>query len=987
MRLALEQPTWLWLLALALPSIVLAAAWLGGMSPARRATVGLARLALLATLALALAGASSVRPIDEVTTVVLVDASDSARRAMPMLGGEPAGLGDRVRGFIARGSSQRRPEDRLGIVSFAASPVVVAPPGLGDPSDRELDVTPSDGTDLAAAIRLGGALLAGAPSGRLVVVSDGVETNGDALRAARDLAARARIPIDVVPLRYDLRPEVMVESIDVPPTSRDRTSIRVTLRTTDAIRGTLRVSLGSEGIDLSPGVAGDGLRLDLPAGRHVVAAVADLPPGRVHRFVATFEPEPGTDTLAGNNLAEGVTLTPGGGSILLVDGVSGADPSAPEAVLYRTLRGSGLNVRMTAPGDVPSDLLALSSHDLIILQNIPSDALTQDQQRAMAAFVKDLGGGLVMVGGTESFGAGGWKGSPLEPILPVRLDLPERLVQADAATVIVLDNSGSMGLRVMGSARTQQRIANEAAALAVRSLDRGDEVGVIAFSDSTRLVVPLGPNVDADGTAARIEAIAPGGGTTLGPALDLALTELGRSRAKVKHIVVLTDGRSDDTPELPARAEAIRALGIKLSTIAIGDRADLDTLRELARISEGTFYEVRNPNVLPRYFLRAVRVVRTPMVREVPFVPILTEPRSPLTLGLGAPPVLGGLTLTAAREEATVVNAMVTSAGEPVLAHWTVELGQAVAFTSDAHRWAAQWLEWPGYAAFWGQVARSASRAAASGRSEIEASFDASSMGLLLRALDADARPLDGLSPRVTVFSPDGRSVEAGLTQVGPGEYSGRADAPKPGAYVVIVRDDRDPRWSVVGAATRARGPEDRALSSDPALLGAIAEATGGRRLDLASPADLFDRAGLERGESRRWLWAALVGWSLVVLLADVATRRVAWDRLVDRASRREAAEAMAQAVRDRGHEAAGTLAALKRKPGGPASVPARLLGDEDADRVRREALRRRSEAMRAAARAAEQPSAGTPDPARADLHAAKRRAKERFEENDGRTP
>lgn len=989
MRFALEQPAWLWLVALALPSVILAWSWFHTMSPSRRATVVIARVGLLALLAAAIAGASSIRPVDEIGVVVVIDTSDSIGRLGPAAAGDSPGLRARTRAFLREGGRERRPDDAMGIVAFARSPVVVAPLGVGDPSDRELDLQASDATDIAAAIRAGAGMLAGRAGGggRLILVSDGRETTGDALAAARDIAARNGFPIDTVPVRYAISPEVMVESLDAPATARERITLRIALRSTDEVRGSLRLRHGSDWLDLAPSGPGDGRRVDAPPGRHVEVMAVDLPPGRVHRFEAVFVPDADTDTLRANNSAEGVTLTPAGGSVLIVDGVGDGDPGGAGAILAGAIRDAGFEVDLVGSASAPADLLSLAAHDLIILQNIPGDALSRTHQANLAAYVRDLGGGLVMVGGPESFGAGGWKGSPLEEILPVRLDLPERLVRAGAATIIILDSSGSMGFRIMGSARTQQRIANEAAAVAIRSLDRTDLVGVISFNSIHRVVVPIGPNADPEATAQRVEAISSGGGTVLGSALDEAIRQLDGVDATVKHILVLSDGRADDTSELPARAKAIKDRGIRLSTIAIGDRADLDTMRELAAIADGAFYEVTNPNVLPRYFLKAVRIVRTPMVREEPFQPILTEPRSPLTLGIGIPPALGGLTLTTRREEPTVVNAIVTPADEPVLAHWNVELGQVAAFTSDAHRWAEAWLDWPGYRALWGQVARGIARPSGSGSSELDTAFDGADLRIRFRWADAQGRPVDGLSPSATIYTPAGEPAQISVAQVAPGEYAGAAPASDPGAYVVIVKGEAGGApLSIVGAATRARGVEDRALRSDEELLRQISAATGGRVLDLDVPVNLFDRAGLTAGESRRSLWRLLTIWAIVALLVDIATRRIAWDRLIDREARREAARTIALAVEDRGTRASRTLAAIKRRPERP-PASARVLGDGDAEALRREAIRRRAGARRAAAGQhgpGPPPQGEAPGDGAADLREAKRRARERFDDDAG---
>src|SRR5690606_19354490 len=239
-----------------------------------------------------------------------------------------------------------------------------------------------------------------------------------------------------------------------------------------------------------------------------------------------------------------------------------------------------------------------------------------------------------------------------------------------------------------------------------------DLISVIVFNTTTDVLVPLRPNTDPNATAERILSISPGGGTVLGPALQEAHNQLKDVRAAVKHVIVLSDGRSADPASLPAIASRMKADGITISTISVGDQTDERNMAEIADRGGGRFYAVSNPTLLPRFFLKAVKIVRTPLLRNEPFNPVLLPAPSPLTAGLGNPPALGGLVLTQRRPEPTITYAMQTPAGEPLLAHWTVELGQVAAFTSDANPagWARDWIDWPGYRQMWTQAARTLAR-------------------------------------------------------------------------------------------------------------------------------------------------------------------------------------------------------------------------------------------------------------------------------------
>jgi Ca-activated chloride channel homolog len=1062
MSVRFDEPVWLLLLIAALPMGAAALVWLAGVSRARRWSAVLLRTALVGLIAGALAGTSMVRSAERLAVVGVVDLSGSVTRnfdAGTDARGRPVSGARRAADFLRGASVNRRADDLMGLVAFDGTALAVAAPTTGDPLVFPIEAPGVEGTNVEAALRLAGAMIPPGATGRIVLFSDGNQTAGDALRGAAELAGSSagvrtgqdaasavrRVPVDVVPLTYSVSGEVIVESVDAPPVApADATvTVRVVLNATDAATGTL--TLLREGVPVD--IAGDGgstrsRRVSLPAGRSVERLTVRLPPGRIHRFEAVFEADrdegasPGAraraDRVAVNNRGEAFTLTPGKGSVLIVDGVGGGDPAGGGAVLADALRGSGLDVTLLAPEAIRPDPLSLQPYDLVILQNVAADAISRPTQQLLASYVSDLGGGLVMVGGPDSFGAGGWKGTPVEPILPVRLDLPEKLIVPGAAVVIVLDRSGSMNARVTGSRRSQQQIAVEGAAVAITSMDKTDLVGVISFNENTRVDIPLAPNADPEANARTVREIWADGGTVLPPALEEAHRQLREVKADVKHVIVLSDGRSQGTELLSGIAERMKTDGIKISTIAVGDGADTQTLSELASATQGRFYRVVDPTVLPRIFVKAVRVVRTPSIREQPFRPVIAGAGSPLVDGLAGAevPELRGLVLTQPRADRTIVMSMVTPTGEPVLASWNAGLGRVAAFTSDAHRWASDWVGRAEYSRLWTQIVRAVARPPADRTQQITTELVGDELLVRLEATGDDGRPIDLLSVPGAVYGPAGERKDVRLTQTAPGTYEARVPAAESGSYVVALTPRLGNRAlaPVLGGASRPAGVEFRALTSNAPMLRELASATGGRVLSLADPggANLFSREGVVPAEARVPLWRTLMLWAVIVMLLDVATRRIAWDRLLSRefgaSVRRETAANLA----DRGKQAQAAVERLKRIDAAPARRPASTpapsaasgapvaaspesefapstepvaggpLGVDDArEIVRQEAERRRRtrEAARTAATSPEAPPAPKPTPGPegeaspeggSSLLEAKRRARRRMDEDAG---
>lgn len=1012
MGVTFEHPAWLLLILGAIPVAWAGLRWFAPMSRIRRVSAVVLRVLLISLISAMLAGASSIRRTDRIAVVGILDVSGSVRMFADFGPGPDAKPLDPLRAareYFAAVASQRTADDLIGLVVFDGRSLAVATPTRGPIADRSLDVRMTEGTNIADALRYAAALIPPDASGRLVLLSDGNQTAGDAAAAARELASRsgARVPIDVIPIPLSASREVMVESVDAPPRAavESTVTVRVVLRASAAARGTLSLLREGEPLDINGAEPGYARRVQLAPGPNVELINVQLPPGKVHRFVAVFEPQREGETLIGdtrleNNQGEAFTVTPGRGSVLLVDGVGNAQTGSPGLILASTLRESGIVVSEVPPEGIPGNVLALEAYDLVILENVPAEAVPAATQEALVAHVRDLGGGLVMIGGPDSLGAGGWKGSALEPILPVKLDLPEQLVQPDAAVVFVIDNSGSMGRPVSGTPDSQQEIANASTALAIRTLDKKDLVGVVVFNSQTDVLVPLGPNTDPKAITERVLSITAGGGTIMGPALREAQRQLHGVKAAVKHVIVLSDGQSMGADSLPGIAARMKAEdGITLSTIGVGNEMDGPTMGQMAQRGGGQFFAVTNPALLPKYFLKAIRVIRTPLIREGRFQPVILPTASPLTAGLDTPKPLTGLVLTQRRPEPTITYAMAAPTGEPLLAHWNVELGQVAVFTSDAHRWAADWLQWPGYSELWTRIARTISRVERKpGRYELSTEIRADTIRIRLEASGDDGRPLDRLTVPATIYAPSGRATEITLSQVGPGTYEAAAPVRESGSHVAILKPrlGNRPLDHVIGGAASSTGPEFRSLTTNTPLLEAIARETGGRTLDIRSPreAKLFDRTGMPPSLARTPLWSSLLLWTLLVLLLDVATRRIAWDRFVSREFGVDLRKVAAEAVRERGREAAATVERLRTQESATARAeePSAALSDEDARQlVEAERLRRhqaRVQAMREIAQAETSP----PDapvvqpPARAaesdegGLLAAKRRARARFE-------
>ena len=976
--LRFDHPQMLWLAALALPLIVLGWRAMAGMDRVRRVVALGLRSLLIIAIAFMLAAPRMVQEHDDLTVIGLLDISGSVQRFadLPPIAGdtpdEPVRRSniEYLRRWFRQATQLRTPDDRFGLIVFDGRAIAISTPTRAKYTDDNLDTQLAEGTNIAEALRLGLAMFPADTAKRLVLVTDGNETAGSALEAIKQVGSGrdfgfsildfgldpeseaavtpagaiagqsktqnpkskiASIPIDVLPIAYNVRGDVQVLRVESPPgaLAGQTVTVRVVLQSTVATAGTLTLRREGEEVDLNGPADGASRHLDVPEGQSVQLAQVTLGQTPINRFEAIFEPDDATvDLLPDNDRAEAFTATPSKGSVLIIDERGLAETNAIASILS----AADLPVSVQPPEQLPRDLLSMQNYDLVILDNVAASLVPQQQREMLARYVNDLGGGLIMVGGDNSFGAGGWNNTPVEDVMPVEMDPSKELRLPSAALVLVLDKSGSMNQPVAGARASQQQIANEGAALAIESLRSDSLVGVVTFDMAPKTTIPLQPNDNPAKLAAEVRAISAEGGTNMPPAIRRAYEMLKDVKAEKKRIVCMSDGRShsNDYDEILA---LLKADNIQVSAIAVGDDADEETMQRIAEIGGGEFYAVRDPRTLPRVLVDSVQVINKPLLKETPFTPQVLATGSTLTAGMSGSPILNGVVITSPRKDPKVSLEMVTPDGEPLLAHWQAGMGRAAAFTSSQPgrgTWAASWADWPTASTFWTQLARTIARPAMNTDAELLATIDGEQLNISYEitggttgaqnpgqaATSPDSRLLDYLQVAGSIYAPDGTTSPVRLRQTAPGRYEASVDAPQAGNYIVALNPRQGSRAlpPAIGGANKSTSPEFRRYRSSIGLLDEIAEATGGRRLDMNEPTavNLFDRTNMPRSESSLPIWPAILLWTLTLMLLDVACRRIAWDvPMVQRGV--VAALAKVTPSRLRGRRSAETLSTLRR--------------------------------------------------------------------------
>ncbi|MCC6680420.1 MAG: VWA domain-containing protein [Phycisphaeraceae bacterium] len=907
MNFRFDHPELLALLLLAGPIVWLGMRSLATLEPARRWTAIALRLAVLTMIVFMLAGLQGVTRHSDLTVVVVRDTSESVRRLARPPTDQFESTDAWLDWYVHEATGDKRQSDRLGLVTYDRQAAVRVLPGEVEYLDLAATVDPRDGTDSASGLRSGLAILPGETASRLLLISDGNETVGDLIAAAKEAAA-VGVKVDVLPIQFRLSREVMVDAVYAPTDAREgqTAGVRVVLRATNPTSGSLLLFHDDQAVGSGYTISESdwSLETDLSldpvaqtGARYIAVKQIDLPLSfsGVNRFRAVFEPQAtassgnsagnsGGDTVSVNNRAEAFTLVDGEGRILLVNNV----PGRSGQVLPAALRSRGLAVDEIDAYAMPTNLGELQRYDAVIFQNVPQEQITLPQQNMIARYVNDMGGGFLMVGGTDSFAAGAWTNTPIDRILPVECQIPSQAQLPSGALVLVIDRSGSMTSPVAGSNRSQQELANEAAVLALSTLFPQDLVGVVVFDSDATWVVKLQPNNDPAGVASVVRSVQPMGGTNIYSGLLEAYKALAPMRvqdAAVRHVILLTDGQSTPPPG-GSYTSLVRDMvmhDISLSTIGVGDGHDAALLNQLAMMGNGTYHPIKNPNVLPQVFIKEAKTIRKNLIKELLFTPTLHNTGSPIMSNIAAVPQLRGFVLTGPKHDPRVFMPMTGPEDEPIFAHWQVGLGRSAAFTSDAtNRWAVDWLNWDGYADFWARTLRTIARPAQSRNADLLTDING---GVLNIRLDAETADQDGTQFSkvvAAVIQPDGSAITQELPQTGPGLYEISLPAEQSGSYVVrlFMQQPDGSRQQVYGGVSSPPGAELRRFTSNLPLLEQVAQITGGRLLDPNDPsqAHLYQRDQEYVSRTMRPLWRSLLIWLLVLLLLDVACRRIAWD-------------------------------------------------------------------------------------------------------------
>ncbi|HKP53495.1 MAG TPA: VWA domain-containing protein [Chloroflexia bacterium] len=836
------------------------------------------RSLILLLLTLALAGMQWVSQGGPLNVVFLVDESASMSQESR----------DAATQYVQKAIASMGPDDRAGVVLFGELAVVDRALSAGT-DWKPFGKHPAEvATNLGDALQAGISLFPEGGSRRLVLLSDGAETIGN----ARDMVGRAGstgVQLSIVPLGQESQNEVTVDRVASTSTVPDgqQHEVRVLLKSTSDRAATITLtdngqSVGKQDAQLKPG-------------SNLVTFSVKAQGEGFHTFTAQVASV--DDHYTQNNQASSYTVVRTAPSVLIV-----ADSDADALPLKSALEANAVRVTIVSPPGMPRRMDNLRQYDAVVLASASAEGLGTEGQEVLQRYVRDLGHGLVMLGGELSYGAGGYLNSTLEQVLPVRMDVRTSEERASLAMTFLVDKSGSMGRCHCGGQQqfdpsmrsefgaNKVEIAKLAIAKAVALMNPNDQVGVLGFDSAPHWLSTLQPLGDNGATLIKqsLQPVVAQGETNLSSGLQAAVEALASSSAQLKHIIMIGDGWTQQA-DFSAILAQMDSLGITMSTVGAGEGPGA-VMKDLADKAHGQYYRAEDVTNLPDIVLKeTVRLIGS-YFAEAPVQPLVLK-EHPILTGFNPAtiPRLLGYNVTTPKQNADIIMASPT--GDPILAAWQYGLGRSVSWTSDAKgRWATDWVKWPQFSQFAGQmVSWTFPQEATPG---LETTFSLSTgsapgaqdVAIRVESHETGGAPRNFLETSVTISDTKGVRDKLPLTQFSPGVYGATTTGLTEGVYSVRVEQvDKETHAAVAAQSTGlvVPYPGEFRLSDDGgqaarALLTDLAQLGGGKELDITQPAAAFTH-DITAQPQRVLLWSWLLLAAIILFPIDVAIRRLSF--------------------------------------------------------------------------------------------------------------
>lgn len=801
------------------------------------------RILVLTLLILAISGVGFNKHTNITSTIFSVDISNSIKNET-----------DKMLTFIRDSVEFKTKNDKVGVVCFGNNAVVETTPQFDINIDKFTSKVDKNFTNIENSINISSSIIPSEDKKRIVLITDGKENVGDVLKYAKTLKNQ-NIKLDIYPIRTDVENEVAINTVKIPKKVylNQQFDIEVNISSTIKTNGKIRI-YGNNGLL-------DEKEINIQKGENnfVFRDTATL--GGAVSYMAELEVE--QDTMIQNNTVSEFTLVKDEPHILVLDTKEGYSEELVSMI------EDDINITVMNPNSISSSISNLQKYDGYIITNVAAEVLGQDLMKNIEILVKDLGKGLLVIGGENSYALGGYFNTPLEECLPVDMDIKSKEKKPSLALVLVIDKSGSMSSGQYGVSKVE--LAKEAAIRSTEILTPNDYLGVIAFDGAVKWAVETQKVENKGEIQQKIGSIRSSGGTTILPSLWAAFESLENIDAKLKHIILLTDGQAEkDGYEF--MLQKINENKITLSTVAVGEGSDKNLLKFLADSANGRYYLADVFTDIPKIFINETYLAGKKFVNNQTFFPELNN-YSPIVKAINEFPSIDGYVSTTIKPTATEI--LSTYKNEPLLSAWQYGLGRSVAWTSDINgMWSNSLLSWDNSVTLWKNIISWIVPKYTNENYYISAKSE-EGMGVVDFSF-MDDNLIENLNlGDVHVISPSGKQQTITLDTVSPGEYRGVFNSEETGIYVVntTLKSESGVETPVNTQVAINYSPEFKIENIDTSIFfERIVHESGGRI--ITSPEEVF-KSELYLSTKIYDLTPLLILLIIIIFMLDITVRRI----------------------------------------------------------------------------------------------------------------
>ncbi|QGG50190.1 VWA domain-containing protein [Lysinibacillus pakistanensis] len=787
------------------------------------------RILAVICLVFALAGPYILLPIKEEQILFMVDRSASMN-----------GTDGEMANFIEESLQSKKDEQLAGIYSFSSTlqtEAILSKTLKEVPKFTNIEAT--DQTNIEQSLQLASGIVNSKKATRLVLLTDGNETKGNALEFASKFKG-SNISVDVVPFHQPVSTDVSLKSFVTPQVAYvgEQQQLVTEVHATAANKGELLLYENDKLVHREA--------VELAQGSNVFTYKHTATAEGLVKYEAVVQVE--QDAIFENNKLTSITMVQSEPHLLIVNGYDSASPIAA------ALGKQSISFNVVDAQSLPNELSSYLQYNAIIFDNVPGHLVGEAKMNVIEQAVKNFGIGFTMVGGENSFGLGGYFKTPIETLLPVEMEIKGKEQLPSLGLVIVLDRSGSM----YGS---KLELAKEAAARSVEMLRDEDTLGFIAFDDQPWEIIETGPLNNKEEAVDTILSVTPGGGTEIYGSLARAYENLADLKLQRKHIILLTDGQSQSGNYEDLIAEG-KENGVTLSTVAIGQDADANLLEALSEMGTGRFYDVVDEQTIPSILSRETAMISRTYIEDNPFYPTIYNASGWNTLFANGVPQMNAYIGTTAKQGASVIAE--SEKEDPVLAQWQYGLGKTFAFTSDSTgKWTGDWARWQDWGTFWqtliSQMLPSYNDVAYDVRLESDGSF-------VITDPTNEAAFLD-----VVAVNEAGEELETQLEAISASQIRAVVQA-EPGLIFFRIADEDQAIFQAGISVPYSAEYELRPVNDK--LVEELTKQTGGSV--LKEPKEVF-REFTKKGADRQNIATWLILAGMLLFFIDITIRRFGW--------------------------------------------------------------------------------------------------------------